>query len=23
MLDYMSNRENFLDVGEQYVNHLN
>jgi len=22
MLDYMSSRENFLDVGDQYVNHL-
>lgn len=22
MLDYMASRENFLDVGEQYVNHL-
>ena len=22
MLDYFSSRENFLDVGEQYVNHL-
>jgi len=23
MLDYMASRENFLDVGEQYGNHLN
>ena len=22
MMDYMSSRENFLDVGEQYINHL-
>ena len=22
MLDYFSSRENFLDVGEQYTNHL-
>lgn len=22
MLDYMSSRENFLDVGEQYANHM-
>ena len=23
MLDYMSSRDNFNDVGEQYINHLN
>lgn len=23
MLDYMASRENFLDVGEQYINHMN
>jgi hypothetical protein len=23
MLDYMTSRENFNDVGEQYLNHLN
>ena len=23
MLDYMSSRDNFSDVGEQYINHLN
>ena len=22
MLDYFTSRENFLDVGEQYINHL-
>ena len=23
MLDYFASRENFLEVGEQYVNHMN
>lgn len=23
MLDYLASRENFLDVGEQYVSHMN